>query len=141
MAPDMRRWLLDEAPNAVVATIGPSGRPQLTPNWFLWDGDVFWVSTGVETVKVRNLRRDSRITLCIDRSEPPETYVQITGTAEIIETELMLADLDSLERRTEDLIKKARGLDKDAEAELDLAGRLLEDLRAGNPARAADDQP
>lgn len=58
--------------------------------------------------------------------------------AEIIETELMLADLDSLERRTEELIKKARGLDKDAEAELDLVGRLLEDLRAGNPARAAE---
>ena len=101
MAPDMRRWLLDEAPNAVVATIGPSGRPQLTPNWFLWDGDVFWVSTGVETVKVRNLRRDSRITLCIDRSEPPETYVQITGTAEIIETEVRALTLPLIAKYVE----------------------------------------
>ncbi|MBT3886213.1 MAG: redox-regulated ATPase YchF [Rhodospirillaceae bacterium] len=58
--------------------------------------------------------------------------------AEIIETELMLADLESLERRTEGLIKKARGLDKDAQAELDLAERLLEELRAGRPARGAE---
>ena len=58
--------------------------------------------------------------------------------AEIIETELMLADLDSMERRTEGLIKKARGLDKDAEAELKLAERLLEVLRAGNPARTTE---
>ena len=58
--------------------------------------------------------------------------------AEIIETELMLADLESLERRTEGLVKKARGLDKDAQADLDLAERLLEELRAGRPARGAE---
>ena len=58
--------------------------------------------------------------------------------AEITETELMLADLDSLERRTEGLVKKARGLDKDAQAELDLAQRILEDLRQGNPPRGAE---
>ena len=58
--------------------------------------------------------------------------------AEIIETELMLADLESLERRTDGLIKKARGLDKGAQAELDLAERLLEELRAGHPARGAE---
>jgi len=50
----------------------------------------------------------------------------------------MLADLESLERRTEGLIKKARGLDKDAVAELALAERLLDELRAGRPARGAE---
>jgi PPOX class probable F420-dependent enzyme len=92
-ASDLRRWLLDEAPNVIVATIGQSGVPQLTPNWFLWDGEVFWVSTVSETVKVRNLRRDSRITLCIDRTEPPEAYVQVFGRADIVETDVRVGTL------------------------------------------------
>ena len=56
--------------------------------------------------------------------------------AEIVETELMLADLDSLERRIQALTKRARGGDAEAKATLGLAERTLEALRAGQPARA-----
>ena len=49
-----------------MATILPDGMPQLTPNWYWWDGERFWISTLDWTVKVRNLKRDPRITLCID---------------------------------------------------------------------------
>ncbi len=62
--------------------------------------------------------------------------------AEIVETELLLADLESLERRAEPLVKKARGGDKEAKAELPLVERVLSGLREGRPARAvvtADD--
>lgn len=55
--------------------------------------------------------------------------------AETVETELMLADLDVLEKREATLVKKARGQDKDAKAELDLIGRALALLREGKPAR------
>ena len=55
--------------------------------------------------------------------------------AEIVETELMLADLDSLEKREANLIKKARGADKDAKAELDVVAAVLVLLREGKPAR------
>lgn len=85
---DVRRWLLEDAPNAVIATIGRGGVPQLTPNWFLWDRQVFWVSTVSATVKVGNLRRDPRVTLCIDRTVPPEAYVQVVGRAEIVEADV-----------------------------------------------------
>ncbi len=57
---------------------------------------------------------------------------------ETIETELMLADLESLERRLEPLEKRSRGSDKDAkEAKetLDLIDRALTLLREGRPAR------
>src|SRR5262245_9127042 len=54
---------------------------------------------------------------------------------ETIETELMLADLDSLERRLEPLEKRARGGDHDAELTLDLVRRALAALREGRPAR------
>jgi len=55
--------------------------------------------------------------------------------AETVETELMLADLDSLEKRVTPLEKKARGGDKEAKAGLVLVERALESLRQGEPAR------
>ena len=61
-----------------------------------------------------------------------------------IETELMLADLDSLERRVEGLGKKAKGNDKEgleAKATLELANRALELLREGKPARFVERKP
>ncbi len=58
--------------------------------------------------------------------------------ADTVETELMLADLESLERREEPLTKKVRGGDAGARAELDLVHGVLEALRAGRPARTAD---
>ncbi len=63
--------------------------------------------------------------------------------AETIETELMLADLESLERRTENLVKKIRGGDKEAILQSELINRALEVLRDGKPARMvelADDE-
>ncbi len=55
--------------------------------------------------------------------------------AETVETELMLADLESLEKRTIQLEKKTRGGDKDAKLQLALIERALEALREGIPAR------
>jgi len=57
--------------------------------------------------------------------------------ADTIETELMLADLESLERRVETLEKKARGQDKEAKEALALIERILPLLRDGKPARFA----
>ena len=54
---------------------------------------------------------------------------------ETIETELMLADLDSLEKRVIPLEKKAKGADKDAKELLDLMRRCLDLVRDGRPAR------
>ncbi|RUT34961.1 redox-regulated ATPase YchF [Arsenicitalea aurantiaca] len=55
--------------------------------------------------------------------------------AEIVETELMLADLESLEKRVSGLEKKAKQNDKDAKVALDLIARSLAVLRDGRPAR------
>lgn len=69
--------------------------------------------------------------------------VDPVSDAETIETELMLADLESLERRTESLVKKIRGGDKEAILQSELINRALEVLRAGKPARTvelADDE-
>lgn len=65
-----------------------------------------------------------------------EGAVDPVRDAETIETELMLADLESLERRVEAWTKKARGGDDEAKAELAVAEPVLMALRDGNPARS-----
>jgi len=66
-----------------------------------------------------------------------EGRVDPIADAETIETELMLADLDSLERRVPILEKKIRGQDKEAKKTLVLLERALALLREGKPARLA----
>ncbi|MGH7211072.1 MAG: redox-regulated ATPase YchF, partial [Acetobacteraceae bacterium] len=57
--------------------------------------------------------------------------------ADIVETELMLADLESLERRLTTAQKRARGGDKDSIAAVALMDPLVAALQAGRPARTA----
>ncbi len=63
---------------------------------------------------------------------------------EVVETELMLADLESLEKRKQNVIKKANSGDKDAKAQVALIDLALAELTEGRPARhakvPADDQ-
>jgi GTP-binding protein YchF len=60
---------------------------------------------------------------------------------DIIETELMLADLESLEKRVDALEKKAKGNDKEAKETLGLVNRALALLREGKPARLIERKP
>jgi ribosome-binding ATPase len=67
-----------------------------------------------------------------------ETSIDPVRDAETVETELMLADLESLEKRVDPLTKKVRGGDKDAKATLALVERVLAELREGRPARVVE---
>ena len=58
--------------------------------------------------------------------------------AETVETELMLADLESLERRHEQTAKRAKGADPEAKRQAPVMARVLEALRDGKPARTVD---
>ena len=67
-----------------------------------------------------------------------EGKVDPIADAETIETELMLADLDSLEKRMPALVKKVRGNDDDAQLSLKLMERAVAVLQDGRPARAVE---
>ena len=67
-----------------------------------------------------------------------EGRIDPVSDAEIVETELMLADLESLEKRLPALEKKAKGGDKEARETMVLIEKALELLREGQPARLAD---
>ncbi|MFL6731668.1 MAG: redox-regulated ATPase YchF, partial [Sphingomicrobium sp.] len=64
-----------------------------------------------------------------------EGRVDPIADAETVETELMLADLDSLERRVPSLVKKAQQGDKEAKIEASVLSQALDLLRASKPAR------
>ena len=67
-----------------------------------------------------------------------EGRVDPVSDAETVETELMLADLESLEKRVPALVKKATQGDKDAKVQASILGQALELLRDGKPARLAE---
>lgn len=83
-SPERQAWFLANMPNAIVATVRRDGLPQVTPNWYLWTGEEFWISTSAATAKTHNLRRDPRIVLVIDDPASGD-YVQVIGSATIIE--------------------------------------------------------
>jgi ribosome-binding ATPase len=64
-----------------------------------------------------------------------EGRINPLADAETVETELMLADMESLEKRIANLEKKARGNDKEAKITLELVQRVLVLLQEGKPAR------
>jgi len=66
-----------------------------------------------------------------------EGRVDPVADAETVNTELMLADLASLERRVQPLRKRAASGDKEAKAEVALMDLALSELSAGRPARLA----
>ena len=67
-----------------------------------------------------------------------EGKIDPAADADTVETELMLADLDSLEKRRLSLEKRAKGNDKEAKASLVLIEKALELLQEGKPARLAE---
>ena len=65
----------------VLATVRADGRPHTAPIWFDLDGDTLVFTTGENTVKGQNMRRDPRVSLCIEEEEPPFHFVVIEGKA------------------------------------------------------------
>jgi ribosome-binding ATPase len=86
---------------------------------------------------IREVDAIAHVVRCFEDSDVTHVEGRIDPGADIdtIETELMLADLDSLERRVDALEKKARGADKEAKETLDLVKRALVLLQDGKPAR------
>ncbi|CAM5770572.1 ribosome-binding ATPase YchF [Labrys miyagiensis] len=92
---------------------------------------------------IRECDAIAHVVRCFEDGDVTHVEGKIDPVADIetIETELMLADLDSLERRVVALEKKARGGDKESKETLDLVNRALVLLREGKPARLVDVKP
>jgi len=89
---------------------------------------------------IREVDAIIHVVRCFEDTDVTHVEGKIDPVADIetIETELMLADLDSLEKRIDALEKKAKGNDKEAKETLGLVNRALTLLREGKPARAME---
>ena len=83
---------------AVMATTRPDGAPASVPCWYGWNGDEIRLSMHRHAARVRNLRRDPRLSLTV---LGPTWYQHLTlvGEAVRLYDDVGLRDLDVLSRR------------------------------------------
>lgn len=85
---------------AVLATINADGTAQQTVMWYDIDGDEVVLNTAAGRVKDSNLKRDSRISICV---EDGYDFVTISGTARLIDDQTIAqADMAKITRRYHD---------------------------------------
>ena len=97
--PEHYRDILDSQALGHLATIGPDGRPQVNPVWFLSDGRYAYLSVKPETAKYRNLRANPAVAMSVGDPSRPDRYLEIRG--EVVEFELFdtLAWVNQLARK------------------------------------------
>ena len=84
MTPEELHGFLAKPNNAIVGTTQRGGRHQLTPVWFVWDGEAFWLTTTTGRAKYANLRRDPFLSLIVDDPEGRD-FVVAYGQDQVIE--------------------------------------------------------
>ncbi len=85
-----REFVMTGTRTGKLAVTRKDGRPHVTPVWFVLDGDDIMLTTYGPGIKGRVLRRDPRVSLCVDDQEPPYSFVVIEGEATISEDQELL---------------------------------------------------
>jgi PPOX class probable F420-dependent enzyme len=93
---DEQRKLLDAKNFAHIATIDPSGNPQVTPVWIEYDGTHVLFNTEEKRAKTKHMRENPRIAICVSNAENPYHYIEIRGNVVEITTEGADAMIDRL---------------------------------------------
>jgi PPOX class probable F420-dependent enzyme len=70
---------------ASVGTIRPDGSAHMTPVWIDYDGEHVLFNTAYGRAKVHHIQRDPRVTIEVTATENPYSYVEVTGTAELVD--------------------------------------------------------
>jgi PPOX class probable F420-dependent enzyme len=71
--------LFDKKGLAYLATLMPTGQPQVTPVWCDFDGHYIWINSVRGLQKDRNIRREPRVTLVIQDPDTPYRYLEVRG--------------------------------------------------------------
>ncbi len=78
---ECRTFLLKGTKTGKLATVRADGRPHVVPIWYDLDGDTLIFTTWHTTIKANNIRRDNRVSICVDDDTPPFAFALIDGTA------------------------------------------------------------
>jgi PPOX class probable F420-dependent enzyme len=95
--------LFERASLAALATIRKDGTPHVSPVWAEYDGEHVLLNTARGRLKERHILRDPRVTVTIWDPASPFYYVEVTGTAELVE--------DGADAQIDRLAKKYLGVD------------------------------
>jgi PPOX class probable F420-dependent enzyme len=83
---DAYAFILERPRTAKLATVRKDGRPHVIPVWIDVDDQrriVF--NAGEESLHLKAIRRDPRVSLCVDDDTPPFSFVTVAGTAELVD--------------------------------------------------------
>ena len=69
---------------AVLSTVYPSGGPQAFPVWYEYDGECFTITSEAGAAKVRNIRRNPKIALCVTDTTRQVKSLTVLGRAELL---------------------------------------------------------
>lgn len=79
--------LMAEPHIVVFGTIGPAGAPHQASVWFEWRDGAILIPTERGSQKWRNIERDPRVSVCIERRQGPMAVALISGIATILDTD------------------------------------------------------
>ena len=88
---EIREFLMRDTFTGKLATVKKDGSSHVVPIWFVLDdrdktegiGRICF-TTGDESIKVQNIQRDNRVSICVDDQTPPFTFVTLHGKAELM---------------------------------------------------------
>lgn len=89
---EIKKFLMKDTFTGKLATVKTNRSPHVVPIWFVVEvnsrnrntvGDIYF-TTGRDSVKAKNIQRDSRISICVDDQTPPFSFVSICGNAKLI---------------------------------------------------------
>ena len=84
MTEEIREKFLAETRYGILTTLDRDGAPISVPIWFDWDGHAIRMFSGLESPKIRRIRRDARVTLLVtNHLDESEAWVAFDGTAVI----------------------------------------------------------
>jgi PPOX class probable F420-dependent enzyme len=78
---EYREFMLKGTKTLNIATVKKNGSPHVVPIWFDLDNGNIVFTTGGDSVKAKNMRRDPRVCLTVDDQTPPYAFAQIEGIA------------------------------------------------------------
>ena len=83
MTPEERKGFLEAHRLAIVGVERKDAPPQLSPVYYVMDGDDLVISTTATRAKAKAVRRTSRVSVCVVDEKPPFPYLTVYGRARI----------------------------------------------------------
>ncbi len=89
---EIKKFLMKDTFTGKLATVKKNGSPHVVPIWFVVEVNSrnrnkvrnIYFTTGRESVKAKNIQRDSRVSICVDDQTQPFSFVSICGIAKLI---------------------------------------------------------